>query len=139
MIEPEMHRILIVDDNPNVRKLVKFSIQDPAFEIVTAANGREAIELAATRKFDLAILDALMPGVHGFEVARHLRDHPLQGGIKIFMLTSIYKQRQYELEAKIKYGVDEYLHKPFNPDELKQRVLLALGLSGDRSAPGGGS
>ena len=119
--------ILIADDNPNVRKLLKFSLQDPDYEILEASNGKQVIEIASTAKFDLAIIDALMPGVHGFEVARKLRDMTKDENVKIFILTSIYKQRQYEIEAKIKYGVDEYLIKPFKPDELKALVDRTLG------------
>lgn len=118
--------IVIADDDSNVRKLIKFSIHDPAYEIAEAANGTEILNLAAATHIDLAIVDALMPGMHGFEVARRLRDMPAQRGIKIFILTSVYKQRQYELEAKLKYGVDEYLLKPFHPEELARRVKKAL-------------
>ena len=120
--------ILVADDDSNVRKLIKFSIQDPDYEIIEAASGKEALEVAKTRKLDLALLDALMPGLHGFEVARKLKDMPVQHGIKIFILTSVYKQRQYELEAKIKYGADDYLRKPFQPEDLRARVRAALGL-----------
>lgn len=121
--------VLIADDDANVRKLVRFSIQDPAYAIIDAANGKEAMGLAASQPIDLAIIDALMPGMHGFELARRLRDGAAGRPIKIFILTSIYKQRQYEIEAKIKYGVDEYLLKPFQPEELKRKVKNALDLA----------
>lgn len=120
--------VLIADDDPNVRKLVKFSIQNPAYDIIEATNGKDVLDKAAETKVDLAIIDALMPGLHGFEAARKLRELPGHKNIKIFILTSIYKQRQYELEAKLKYGVDEYLLKPFQPDDLRRRVKDALGI-----------
>ncbi len=121
--------ILIADDDPNVRKLVKFSIQHPDFDIITVANGRDALEEAGRRPIDLAIIDALMPGMHGFEVARRLRDVTSNPNVKIVMLTSIYRQRQYELEARAKYGVDHYLLKPFHPEELKAKVLEILDMT----------
>ena len=118
--------ILVVDDDPGVRQLIRFSIQDPGYEIIEAANGKEALEKANEQSIDLAILDALMPGIHGFELARQLREKMLFRNIKIFILTSVYKQRQYELEAKIKYGVDRYLLKPFQPEELRKLVEESL-------------
>ena len=121
--------VLIADDDPNARKLIVFSIQSPEIEIIAAANGKEALEMATQQRIDLAILDALMPGMHGFELSRRLRELDTCSEVKIFILTSIYKQPQYQMEARMKYGVDDYLLKPFQPDDLKRRVRSVLGLS----------
>lgn len=120
--------ILVVDDDPNMRKLIRMSIQHPSIEIVESGNGKDALALAKSQSFDLALVDGLLPGMHGFDLVRELRDLPSQAGLKIFMLTSIYKQKSYEMDARIKYGVDEYLLKPVRPDDLKKLVHDALGL-----------
>ncbi len=118
--------IVIADDDPNMRKLVEMSIKNDDYEIYSFKNGREVIEFSSRRKIDLAILDALMPGKHGFEVAKLLKENPLQEGIKVFILTSIYTQKKYELDATIECGVDEYLYKPFDPKVLRKKVAEYL-------------
>ncbi len=124
MIEKKV--IIIADDDPNMRKLVEMTLKSENYEIYTFKNGKEVIEFAGRKKIDLAILDALMPGKHGFEVAKILKENPMQKGIVVFILTSIYTQRKYELEAKMECDVDEYLYKPFEPKVLRRKVAEYL-------------
>ncbi len=118
--------LVIADDDPNMRRLVEMTLKNDDYEIYTFKNGKEVIEFSNQKKIDLAILDALMPGKHGFEVAKILKENPFQKGIVVFILTSIYTQKKYELEAKMECDVDEYLYKPFNPKVLRRKVAEYL-------------
>lgn len=116
-----MAQILIVDDDPNIRKLVGHFLIREGFRIVEAANGLEALEKLETIKADLVILDIMMPGMDGWELCRELREHY---DLPLLMLTA-----KGESEQKVKgfeLGTDDYLVKPFDPPELIARVKSLL-------------
>jgi PleD family two-component response regulator len=116
-----MHsKVLIVDDDPLMRRIVTQSLDKADYEVVEAESGPAALEVAVNQRPDLIILDVMMPGMDGFEVVYRLRKHPITQGIPIIMLTALG-----EMSEKIhgmQLGADDYITKPFDPRELRARV-----------------
>lgn len=115
-----MKTILLADDEANLRLLVRTTLSDPRFRIVEASDGREALQLAKAESPDAIVLDWMMPGLSGIEVAAELRKDPLTRGIPIIMLTA--RGQEADREHAERLEVSTYLVKPFSPLELLQRV-----------------
>lgn len=117
-------RILVVDDDEVNRKLVVATLSRAGYEMVTANDGPEALQCVEQTRFDLVILDVMMPGMDGFEVCSRLRHNPQTAHIPIMMLTALdtVADKIRGLEA----GADEYLPKPFSPDILQAHVKAML-------------
>lgn len=116
-----MSKILIVDDDPYIRELVRLLLQNEGFETHEACDGVEALELLESVKADMVILDIMMPNMDGWELCRELREHY---DLPLLMLTA-----KGETAQKIKgfeLGTDDYLVKPFEPLELVVRVKSLL-------------
>ena len=116
-----MSAVLVVDDDPNIRELVRVFLRDAGFAVHEAADGLEALALLETTRPDLAILDVMMPRMDGWELCRELRAY---GDLPVLMLTA-----KGETAQKIKgfaLGADDYLVKPFEPLELVARVQALL-------------
>ncbi len=114
-------KILIVDDEWNMRNLIKIYLNKNGFDVIQATNGVEAIELARSDEFDLLILDIMMPGMDGWQVCENLREF---SNVPILMLTA-----RTDTKDKVKglqLGADDYLSKPFEPDELVARVFALI-------------
>lgn len=117
-----MSKIMIVDDDSNIRELVIVLLQNNGFEVCEAADGREALQNINIDNPDLAIIDIMMPNMDGFDLCRHLRSY--YENMPILMLTA-----KGELANKVKgfgLGADDYLTKPFEGDELVVRVQALL-------------
>ncbi|NDJ59856.1 MAG: response regulator [Chloroflexi bacterium] len=117
-------RVLIADDNSNSRQLLTDIVDSMGLEVVSAANGPEAVQQAQSAAPDLLILDVNMPGMSGFEVCAKLKSDPETSQIPILMLTALG-----DVENRVqglKLGADDYLTKPFNPRELIERVKTRL-------------
>ncbi|WP_406678639.1 response regulator [Neomoorella carbonis] len=114
-------KVLIVDDEPAILELVSFNLQQAGFTTVTASDGAEALQKAATEKPDLIILDVMLPKVDGFEVCRSLR---ARGNTPILMLTA--RREEIDRVLGLELGADDYLTKPFSPRELVARVRAIL-------------
>jgi len=115
-----MKKLLIVDDDPGIRGLVRMTLGRGDYEILEAADGEEALTLARRHRPDLVLLDVDMPGRSGVEVCRALRDDPDTAGFPVVMLTA----RAGPLDRKrgLKAGADDYLTKPFSPLALLRKV-----------------
>jgi DNA-binding response OmpR family regulator len=114
-------RILVVDDDPEIVSFVKRGLAYEGYKVDTAADGSEALTKAREREPDLVVLDVMMPGIDGIEVAKRLR----QGGeVPILMLTA--KGTVADKVAGFESGADDYLVKPFSFDELLARVRALL-------------
>lgn len=116
-----MNRILVVDDDPHFRELVKVVLRKEGFAVYEAEDGLDALSKLETVKADLAILDVMMPNMDGFELCRELRE---SYDIPLLMLTA-----KGETSQKVKgfqLGTDDYLVKPFEPMELVMRVKALL-------------
>ncbi|MDI6715578.1 MAG: response regulator transcription factor [Actinomycetota bacterium] len=114
-------KILIVDDEPKILKIIKHSLQDDGFLLLEASNGVEALEVVEREYPDLMILDLMMPGMDGFEVCRRVR---AKYEFPILILSA--KDGEIDKVVGFNLGVDDYLTKPFSPMELALRVKAIL-------------
>lgn len=130
-------KILAVDDERHIVRLVEVNLQRAGYEVVTAYDGREALEKVQSENPDLVVLDVMMPYMDGFEVLKNLKADPATAEIPVIMLTA--KAQDADVFKGWQSGVDCYLTKPFNPMELLtfvKRIFDSLGNSGGGSEGG---
>ena len=120
MTETETATVLVADDEPHLLRLVKFRLEREGYNVITATDGEAALELARTEHPDLCVLDVMMPKRSGFEVLKALREDESHRGMKVIMLTARAQDR--DVDAGFSLGADDYLTKPFSPQELRVRV-----------------
>ncbi len=121
-------KILAVDDERHIVRLVEVNLQRAGYEVVTAFDGREALEKVKSENPDLVVLDVMMPYMDGFEVLKHLKADPATAEIPVILLTA--KAQDADVFRGWQSGVDCYLTKPFNPMELLtfvKRIFDSLG------------
>lgn len=114
-------RLLIVDDDLHLRKLVRTYAQLEQFQCEEAVNGQEALKLLAAHPFDMVVLDVMMPGLSGFETLSQIRK---ASQVPVIMLTA--RSEEYDKLLGFKLGVDDYVSKPFSPKELMARIGAVL-------------
>lgn len=119
-----MARILVVDDEPHIRRLVSFSLQKRDHEVLEAGDGPTGIALAKEHHPDLILMDVMMPVMTGFEAVQKLKDDPDTADIPVVMLSA--KSQQYEQEEGISRGATKYVCKPFTPSVLGDVVTEVL-------------
>ena len=128
-------RILVVDDEKLLVKGVKFNLENEGYEVECAYDGASAVELARNGRFDLIILDVMMPDISGFEVAQQMKEMCIRdreacmrirefSNVPIIMLTA--KSEDADKLMGFECGADDYVTKPFNILELKARVRALL-------------
>jgi DNA-binding response OmpR family regulator len=122
-----MAKILIVDDDPDIRDAASIILESAGHEVVTAQDGLEGLELLKAEKPDMMILDLLMPKMDGFSVCKELQDTRWSKfrGMPILILTSVREEasrRRYELETGLELDVADYVEKPIAPELLLERV-----------------
>ena len=124
-----MHKVLIADDEHNIRNILDFSLHAEGFLVVSAQNGEDAFNLAVETAPDLVILDVMMPGQGGVETCRALKQDPRTKTVPVILLTAMAgkKDRAAGLEA----GADAYITKPFSPQKVVDTVLELLGVPSD--------
>jgi excisionase family DNA binding protein len=120
------NKILVVDDDKETLKLIRDILTSNKFKVIDVDNGFDAGMYAMQEKPDLIILDFLMPRVDGFDVCRSLRKNPKTKKIKILALTCLTAESQ--IERMYEYGIDDYLAKPFEINELLTRVNTLLNI-----------
>ncbi|VAV88942.1 DNA-binding response regulator PetR [hydrothermal vent metagenome] len=118
--DPQTH-LLVIDDDDRIRSLLKKYLSGQGFRVSTAANAAKARKLMQTLSFDLLVLDIMMPGETGLELASSLRD---SSKIPILLLTA--KGEASERIEGLRVGADDYLAKPFEPEELVLRIQAIL-------------
>jgi len=117
--------ILIADDDPDILALVSFRLERAGYEIVQARNGEEAVQVALARRPDLAVIDVMMPRIDGYEATRQLRQHEETSRMPIILLTA--RVQEEDIARGFDAGADDYVKKPFSPQELGSRVQAVLG------------
>ncbi|MBI3911670.1 MAG: response regulator [Armatimonadetes bacterium] len=117
-------KILVVDDQPHIVRLVEVNLQKANFEVVTAADGEEGWDKICSERPDLIILDVIMPKKDGFQVLHDLKTHPDLRSIPVIMLT--VKTQNADIVESLREGADLYLPKPFHPVELVSLVKRML-------------
>ena len=119
-------RVMIVDDDDQVRDIIKTGLTSRGLEIIEAANGHEALTKAVSEAPSLIILDIMMPGMSGFDVCERLRAKPETINVPVVFLTS--RSDQADRERAMKYGALDYILKPFSPKKLSERVLEIINI-----------
>ena len=127
-------RILIVDDEPSIREMVAYALRKGDFEPVHAGDGREAQAAIADRVPDLILLDWMLPGSSGLELARRWRKDPLTREVPIIMLTA--RGEEDDRVGGLEAGVDDYVVKPFSARELMARIRAVMRRSREDDADG---
>ncbi len=115
--------ILVVDDDPEIVSMLSTRLTKRGYNVSTAADGHRALELAKRERPDIVLLDVMMPGKSGWEVARALKQDPVTQGIKIVMVTAIGESVN-ELTSPL-YGADAHLDKPFEFEKL-EKIIASL-------------
>lgn len=121
------HKILIVDDEPNIVISLEFLMKKEGFEVAVANDGEEALLKVASFGPDLMLLDVMMPKKSGFEVCEALRADAVNASLQIVMLTA--KGRDTEVAKGLAIGADAYMTKPFSTKELVAKVKSMLGVA----------
>ena len=120
-----MKKILIVDDEERVRRLIETTLDIGDFQIFQAKDGEEALKIAQEEKPALILLDIMMPGMDGFEVCKRLKNNSETKSSYIIMLTA--KGQKQNIEKGYAVGTDDYFVKPFSPMELLNKIEQVLG------------
>lgn len=118
------HRLLLIDDDPLIRQIVRNTLTLDDYEICEAGSGDEGLAQAKLARPDLVLLDVMMPGLDGYEVCHRLRSSPITASVPIILLTALG-----EISEKVRgmqMGADDYITKPFDPRELRSRIQAHL-------------
>lgn len=126
-----MAKILVVDDDPDIRDVLTTVLEADGYEVVTASDGIEGLATLKAERPDLMVLDLLMPKMDGYAVCKELKDPRWSkyANIPILVLTSVREdasRRRYELETGMAMDVDDYVEKPINPPIILERVQKLL-------------
>ena len=119
-LEPSGASILVIDDDPDIRALLKLRLKEIGHRVLLAGDGEQGISIAEREEPDLIILDILMPGMNGYDVARNLAGKPHMADIPVLMLSARGSSR--DITQGLNGYADEYVTKPFQLDELLARV-----------------
>jgi two-component system alkaline phosphatase synthesis response regulator PhoP len=117
-------KILVIEDDPAISRLVDYSLRHEGYEVISATNGLEGIRKARQEAPDLVILDVMLPGMDGFEICHRLRGEPETAGLPILMFSA--KAQEIDKNTGLKVGADDYLPKPAAPAEIVSRVQKLL-------------
>jgi DNA-binding response OmpR family regulator len=115
-----MTKILIAEDEPDIRDLVAFTLRFAGYEVVSCSNGEEAVELSNRELPDLILLDVRMPRLTGYDACKKIKENPQLKDIPVVFLSA--KGQESEIRSGMEAGAEEYLLKPFAPDQLTDRV-----------------
>ena len=123
-----MVKILVAEDEKDIRELISFSLKYSGFEVITAVDGQEAVEKAMEARPDLIMMDVRMPRMTGYEACARLKEIEELKDTPVVILSA--KGQESEIQTGLNVGAYEYILKPFAPDELIQRVKrIVRGLS----------
>lgn len=123
-----MARILIAEDEPDIRELVAFTLRFAGHEVVATSNGEEALHKASEYIPDIILMDVRMPRMTGYDACRAMKADPLLKNIPVVFLSA--KGQDSEIQTGLEAGAEEYMLKPFAPDQLTERVKVILGKFG---------
>jgi DNA-binding response OmpR family regulator len=117
--------VLAADDDEDILELIVFRLEHSGYTVLQARDGAEALDLARRSRPDLAVLDVMMPKLDGFELTRRLREDESTSKMPIILLTA--RTQEADVQRGFDAGADDYLRKPFSPQELRARVQAILG------------
>ncbi|CVK18757.1 MULTISPECIES: response regulator [Sporomusa] len=128
-------KILVIDDELNIRELIKFNVEKAGYKVLEADNGQTAVAVTKAEQPDLVVLDLMLPGMDGLEVCRIIKNSRETAAIPIIMLTA--KNEEIDKILGLELGADDYLTKPFSPRELVARIKAVLRRSHKDNVAGG--
>ncbi len=117
-------KILVVEDEPDIQAGIRARLELDDFDVITAANGQEGVQVARAEKPDLIILDVMMPLLNGYDVLNLLKNHDTTKEIPVLVLTAL--PHLEDAENAFKSGADDFLNKPYTNDRLMQKVFKFL-------------
>jgi len=117
-------KVLVVDDEPDIVRLVEISLKLCNYEVATAGNGKDALRMIKEAPPDLVLLDVMMPEMSGYEVCQAIRSNPATKALPVVMLTA--KGQKGDAEKGLEVGADDYIIKPFDPYDLGEQVSRFL-------------
>lgn len=117
-------KILVVDDEQDILRIVSFSLSKWGYEVLTACNGQQGLDVMTAQKPDLVLLDAGMPVMSGYDMLEQVKQMPELKDIPIIMLTA--HSDVHNINTAVSYGVRDYITKPFEPMELREKIHTAL-------------
>ena len=117
--------LVVADDKSELRKLIRITFAGDDCRIVEADNGEDAIRLIQSEKPLIALIDIMMPGIDGLEVCRRVRADAAVATTRLILVTA--RGQQTDVQEGLKAGADDYIIKPFSPENLRQRILTNLG------------
>ena len=120
MSEEVKRHLLVVDDDPAIRDLLEESLVRAGFEVATASNGREALQLATNKRFDLVVLDVMLPYVDGYHVAKEILSTLGRNAPKLLLITG--RDTERESGVILISGADAAIQKPFDPSDLLKKI-----------------
>lgn len=123
-----MAKILIAEDEPDIRELVTFMLRFAGYEVVSAVNGEDAVQTASRELPDLVLMDVRMPRLTGYDACRQMKANPDLRSVPVVFLSA--KGQESEIQTGLDAGAEEYLLKPFSPAELTSRVKGILARHG---------
>lgn len=125
------NKILIVDDEPDIADVISYNLKKDGFRVTTASDGEEALNKIRKDKFDLVILDLMLPNIQGGELCRIMKNDPKTAGTPIIMLTA--KGEEVDRVIGLESGADDYITKPFSVRELIARIRAVLRRAGEKT------
>ena len=129
----ETPRILLADDDPDIRAILRAHLEEYQVDLFEARNGEEALETVLVEQPNLVILDVMMPELNGWEICKYIRSKDELSAVRVLMLTAI-GHRVNELTSPL-YGADSYLDKPFDLDEIDETVKRLIAETGHSLEP----
>lgn len=123
---PGAKTILVVDDEPEIRTMIEKLLKTKGYHVITADNGRTALKIVKDREPDLIVLDAMLPEIHGFDLARRIKGSERYKHIPIVMVSAVYRGWRYAEDLRESCGVEHYIEKPFKIAEVLGSVEAAL-------------
>ncbi len=117
-------KILVIEDDPSTLRLIKYTLQQEGYQVLTAPNGLEGIRKTKSEEPDLVILDVMLPGLDGFEICHRLRANPQTAQLPILMVSG--KAREIDRATGLKVGADDYITKPWHRPELVTKIVAML-------------
>jgi DNA-binding response OmpR family regulator len=121
-----MKKVLVVDDEADIRRMMRKVLEERGFAVVEADRGRVALQLMKSESPDLVVLDAMLPEIHGFDIAKRIRGSTRYGHIPIVMVSAVYRGWRVAQDAKTAYGVDAYIEKPFKIADFIETIEAAM-------------
>ena len=119
-------KILVVDDEGDILKLVKMRLETGGYKVITLDSGERAVEVAKSEKPDLILLDVVMPGKNGCDVCRELKADAATRNVPVILFTAHYPEEEYVKVSSGDVGADDYIVKPFDAQALLDKIKVLI-------------